>query len=96
MLTREVATLGWAQVRNTSPVQPPPTPVIGSLSAMGLENSLVGGLIVAIGSSLPHVETVGTEYIDKVTLTSGLVITSQSIGVASSSEGFEGTDGIIG
>ncbi|KAJ3927519.1 MAG: aspartic peptidase domain-containing protein [Lentinula lateritia] len=38
----------------------------------------------------------GTEYIDKVTLTSGLVITSQSIGVASSSEGFEGTDGIIG
>ncbi|KAJ3866140.1 aspartic peptidase domain-containing protein [Lentinula novae-zelandiae] len=38
----------------------------------------------------------GTEYIDKVTLTSSLVITSQSIGVASSSEGFEGTDGIIG
>ncbi|KAJ4464715.1 family A1 protease [Lentinula lateritia] len=38
----------------------------------------------------------GTEYIDKVTLTSALVITSQSIGVASSSEGFEGTDGIIG
>ncbi|KAJ3906912.1 aspartic peptidase domain-containing protein [Lentinula edodes] len=41
-------------------------------------------------------ETVGTEYIDKVTLSSALVITSQSIGVASSSEGFEGTDGIIG
>ncbi|KAJ3916555.1 aspartic peptidase domain-containing protein [Lentinula edodes] len=38
----------------------------------------------------------GTEYIDKVTLSSALVITSQSIGVASSSEGFEGTDGIIG
>ncbi|KAJ3893486.1 aspartic peptidase domain-containing protein [Lentinula edodes] len=38
----------------------------------------------------------GTEYIDKVTLSSALVITSQSIGVASSSEGFQGTDGIIG
>ncbi|KAJ3753637.1 family A1 protease [Lentinula raphanica] len=38
----------------------------------------------------------GTEYIDEVTLSSSLVITSQSIGVASSSEGFEGTDGILG
>jgi len=38
----------------------------------------------------------GTEFIDRVTLTSELVINSQSIGVASSSEGFEGTDGIIG
>ncbi|KAJ3991904.1 family A1 protease [Lentinula boryana] len=38
----------------------------------------------------------GTEYIDQVTLSSSLVIKSQSIGVASSSEGFEGTDGIIG
>ncbi|KAJ4486699.1 family A1 protease [Lentinula edodes] len=38
----------------------------------------------------------GTEYIDKVTLSSALVITSQSIGVASSSEGFQGIDGIIG
>ncbi|KAJ3893485.1 family A1 protease [Lentinula edodes] len=40
--------------------------------------------------------TIGTEYIDKVTLSSALVITSQSIGVASSSEGFQGIDGIIG
>ncbi|KAE9406893.1 aspartic protease [Gymnopus androsaceus JB14] len=38
----------------------------------------------------------GTEFIDKVTLASDLVITSQSIGVASSSSGFSGTDGIIG
>lgn len=38
----------------------------------------------------------GTEFIDRVTLTSELVINAQSIGVASSSEGFEGTDGIIG
>ncbi|KAJ3753638.1 family A1 protease [Lentinula raphanica] len=38
----------------------------------------------------------GTEYIDEVTLSSSLVITSQSIGVASSSEGFNGTDGILG
>ena len=38
----------------------------------------------------------GTEYTDTVTLSSSLVITKQSIGVASSSEGFEGVDGIIG
>ncbi|KAJ3810531.1 family A1 protease [Lentinula aff. lateritia] len=41
-------------------------------------------------------EFFGTEYIDKVTLSPSLVITSQSIGVASLSEGFGGTDGIIG
>jgi len=33
---------------------------------------------------------------DEVNLGSGLVITKQSIGVASSSQGFEGVDGIIG
>jgi len=38
----------------------------------------------------------GTEFTDTVTLSSSLVITKQSIGVASSSEGFEGVDGIIG
>jgi len=38
----------------------------------------------------------GTEWIDEVTLTSSLVIKSQSIGVASTSEGFEGVDGILG
>jgi len=37
----------------------------------------------------------GTEYTDTVSL-GGLTVTSQSIGVASSSSGFEGTDGIIG
>jgi len=34
--------------------------------------------------------------IDTVTLSPGLVITSQSIGVASSSVGFRGVDGILG
>ncbi|EKM49034.1 uncharacterized protein PHACADRAFT_107685 [Phanerochaete carnosa HHB-10118-sp] len=38
----------------------------------------------------------GTEFTDTVTLASGLVITNQSIGVANSSEGFPGVDGIMG
>ncbi|EPQ56856.1 aspartic proteinase [Gloeophyllum trabeum ATCC 11539] len=39
----------------------------------------------------------GTEYTDRVTLSSNLVINSQSIGVASESEGFgDGVDGILG
>ncbi|KAJ7263179.1 acid protease [Mycena haematopus] len=38
----------------------------------------------------------GTEYIDEVTLASGLVIQKQSIGVASQATGFNGVDGIIG
>jgi cathepsin E len=38
----------------------------------------------------------GTEFTDQVTITTGLVITGQSIGVASRSTGFEGVDGIIG
>ncbi|KAI0922513.1 hypothetical protein AcW1_002869 [Taiwanofungus camphoratus] len=38
----------------------------------------------------------GEEYTDQVTLTSGLVIANQSIGVASSSQGFSGVDGILG
>ena len=38
----------------------------------------------------------GTEYIDQVTLASGLVISNQSIGVASQAEGFNGYDGILG
>jgi cathepsin E len=38
----------------------------------------------------------GTEFIDRVTLTSDLVISAQSIGVASTSEDFEGVDGILG
>ncbi|KAF5366346.1 hypothetical protein D9757_011466 [Collybiopsis confluens] len=38
----------------------------------------------------------GTEWTDKVTLSSSLVVTQQSIGVASSSSGFSGTDGILG
>lgn len=39
----------------------------------------------------------GTEYIDQVTLASGLVIGNQSIGVASISSGItSGLDGILG
>ena len=38
----------------------------------------------------------GEEWIDTVTLGSGLVIENQSIGVASSSTGFTGFDGILG
>ncbi|KAF7351596.1 Acid protease [Mycena sanguinolenta] len=38
----------------------------------------------------------GTEYIDEVTLTPGLVIKQQSIGVASQANGFSDVDGIIG
>ncbi|KAJ7459167.1 aspartic peptidase A1 [Mycena galericulata] len=38
----------------------------------------------------------GTEYTDTVTLAPGLVITKQSIGVASTSSGFTGVDGILG
>ncbi|KAK0455872.1 aspartic peptidase A1 [Armillaria borealis] len=38
----------------------------------------------------------GREYTDQVTITSDLIIKSQSIGVASSSSGFSGFDGILG
>ncbi|KZP14843.1 aspartic peptidase A1 [Athelia psychrophila] len=38
----------------------------------------------------------GTEYIDQVTIASGLVISKQSIGVASTSTGLKGLDGILG
>jgi len=38
----------------------------------------------------------GEEFTDQVTLSSSLVISKQSIGVASQSSGFEGVDGILG
>ncbi|KAF8879852.1 aspartic protease [Infundibulicybe gibba] len=38
----------------------------------------------------------GTEFTDTVTIAPGLVIPDQSIGVASTSVGFDGTDGILG
>ncbi|KAG2066793.1 acid protease [Suillus decipiens] len=38
----------------------------------------------------------GMEYLDTVTLGSGLTITNQSIGVATSSSGFTGVDGVLG
>ncbi|KIK55675.1 hypothetical protein GYMLUDRAFT_263999 [Collybiopsis luxurians FD-317 M1] len=39
---------------------------------------------------------VGTEWIDRLTLSPELVVEEQSIGVASRSSGFEGVDGILG
>ncbi|KAH9936082.1 acid protease [Fomitopsis serialis] len=38
----------------------------------------------------------GTEYTDTVTLGTGLTIQNQSIGVASTAQGFQGVDGILG
>ncbi|KAF8893668.1 aspartic peptidase A1 [Gymnopilus junonius] len=38
----------------------------------------------------------GTEFTDQVTIAPGLVISKQSIGVAATSQGFDGVDGIIG
>ncbi|KAG0323565.1 hypothetical protein BG000_002582 [Podila horticola] len=38
----------------------------------------------------------GAEYIDQVTIASGLVVSQQSIGVASTSKGFNNVDGILG
>ncbi|KAI1788141.1 aspartic peptidase A1 [Ganoderma leucocontextum] len=38
----------------------------------------------------------GTEFTDTVSLGSGLTITGQSIGVATTSDGFDGVDGIVG
>ncbi|KAI0354862.1 acid protease [Trametes cingulata] len=38
----------------------------------------------------------GTEYTDTVSLSSSLVIENQSIGVASTAQGFQGVDGILG
>jgi cathepsin E len=38
----------------------------------------------------------GNEVLDRVTIANGLVITNQSIGTATASEGFSGVDGIIG
>ncbi|KAJ7069510.1 acid protease [Mycena amicta] len=38
----------------------------------------------------------GTEYTDQVTLAPGLVIQNQSIGVASTAQGFDDVDGILG
>jgi len=38
----------------------------------------------------------GTEFTDRVTLGNGLTVNAQSIGVASTSTGFDGVDGILG
>ncbi|KAJ3906911.1 family A1 protease [Lentinula edodes] len=56
--------------------------------------SINTGHVVIVG--FPDTEALGTEYLDKVALSSSLVITSQSIGVASESIGFANVDGILG
>ncbi|KAG2366371.1 aspartic proteinase [Suillus spraguei] len=48
------------------------------------------------GGSAFFFVSIRTEYLDTVTLGSGLTITNQSIGVASNSSGFTGVDGILG
>ena len=45
---------------------------------------------------IPTSSFLGTEYLDTVTIALGLVISQQSIGVASNSTGFDGFDGILG
>ncbi|KAG0700668.1 aspartic peptidase domain-containing protein [Suillus ampliporus] len=47
-------------------------------------------------SGMTYKDIIRTEYTDTVTLGSGLTITAQSIGVASTSTGFTGVDGIVG
>ncbi|OAX40083.1 acid protease [Rhizopogon vinicolor AM-OR11-026] len=49
---------------------------------------------VAVGYGSGSFE--GTEYTDTITIGTGLTITQQSIGVANTSSGFTGVDGIVG
>ncbi|KAG1869080.1 aspartic peptidase domain-containing protein [Suillus tomentosus] len=51
---------------------------------------------VAVSYSYSSGSFSGTEYTDTITLGTGLTIPSQSIGVASTSSGFTGVDGILG
>ncbi|KAH9903191.1 aspartic peptidase A1 [Cubamyces lactineus] len=47
-------------------------------------------------SGKPEPYPVGLEVLDTITLTGGLTLTNQSIGVALAAEGFDGADGILG
>lgn len=58
----------------------------------GTSKNTGGSVAVTYGSG----SFSGTEYTDTVTLATGLVIKSQSIGVASTSKGFDNVNGIIG
>ena len=60
----------------------------GSFSGMFLITNAIFDVLI------PYV--LGMEYLDTVTISSGLVITKQSIGVASNSSGFDEFDGILG
>jgi hypothetical protein len=62
----------------------------GSFEGMSLKDIISCNIRADLCSSI------GTEYTDTVTLGSGLTITQQSIGVASTSTGFTGVDGIVG
>jgi hypothetical protein len=63
---------------------------------MELGHSLVSFLSSSYLLYLYHPPFSGTEFLDTVTIAPGLVITRQSIGIASNSSGFEGFDGILG
>ncbi|KAJ7182851.1 hypothetical protein C8R43DRAFT_1116470 [Mycena crocata] len=77
-------------------------PVLGTYRAEILwpsPSTAADALIDGIQSSNSHGEMAtwpSNEFLDRVTLASGLVISNQSIGVATSSEGFDGVDGILG
>ncbi|KAG2073928.1 acid protease [Suillus decipiens] len=89
-------------------VSNPPQPVNNLIVDTGSSNTLVGASTkyVVTGTSINTSQPVviwygssffaGAEYLDTVTLGCGLTITNQSIGVASTSSGFTGVDGILG
>ena len=62
----------------------------GSGSFEGMKDIISCNICAYLRSSI------GTEYTDTVTLGTGLTITAQSIGVAATSTGFTGVDGIVG
>ncbi|KIK03670.1 hypothetical protein K443DRAFT_94720 [Laccaria amethystina LaAM-08-1] len=89
-------------------VAPPPLVTYSLLIDTGSSNTWVGAGIpyVKTSTSVKTSNSVsvsygsgsfsGTEYLDQVTVAPGLVIPNQSIGVASTSSGFSGFDGILG
>jgi hypothetical protein len=58
--------------------------------------SFFGMYLLSISRLLSLHSNSGTEYTDTVTITPSLSISQQGIGVASSSAGFNGVDGILG
>ncbi|KAG6879572.1 hypothetical protein C0992_001399 [Termitomyces sp. T32_za158] len=77
-----------------------PRPTFGQAPVFRLQTEWIFLWLASFNKSQPDTDpisrTLGTEFTDTVTIANGLVIPGQSIGVASRSSGFEGTDGIIG